>query len=46
MVVGEGLFVASLLTLRAIAFGNILSLSLKSNLNEGSHPSRQCKPHV
>ena len=27
MVVGEGLFVASLLTLRAVACGNVLSLS-------------------
>ncbi len=33
MVVGEGLFVASLLTLRAVACGNVLSLSLESNLN-------------
>jgi hypothetical protein len=32
MVVGEGLFVASLLTLRAVACGNVLSLTLKSNL--------------
>ena len=33
MVAGEGLFVASLLTLRAVACGNVLSLSLESNLN-------------
>ena len=33
MVVGEGLFVASLLTLRAVACGNVLSLSLESNLS-------------
>ena len=33
MVVGEGLFVASLLTLRAVAVGNVLSLSLEPNLN-------------
>ncbi len=32
MVVGEGLFVASLLTLRAVACGNVVSLSLDSNL--------------
>jgi len=40
MVVGEVLFVASLLTLRAVAAGNVLLLSQESNLNEGSHPSR------
>ncbi len=39
MVVGEGLFVASLLTLRAVACGNVVSLSLDSNLIKGSHPS-------
>ncbi|CAA0216361.1 hypothetical protein HMPREF9687_02152 [Klebsiella oxytoca 10-5243] len=33
MVVGEGLFVASLLTLRAVACGNVVSLTLDSNLN-------------
>ncbi len=33
MVVGEGLFVASLLTLRAVACGNVVSLSLDANLN-------------
>ena len=38
MVVGEGLFVASLLTLRAVAFGNVLSLSLESNLNRRFSP--------
>ncbi len=32
MVVGEGLFVTSFLTLRAVAFSNVLSLSLESNL--------------
>jgi hypothetical protein len=30
---GEGLFVASLLTLRAVACGNVVSLTLDSNLN-------------
>ncbi len=39
MVVGEGLFVATLLTLRAVACGNVVSLSLDSNLIKGSHPS-------
>ena len=38
MVVGEGLFVASLLTLRAVAFGNVLSLSRESNLNRRFSP--------
>ena len=38
MVVGEGLFVASLLTLRAVAVGNVLSLSLESNLNRRFSP--------
>ena len=33
MVVGEGLFVASRLTFRAVACGNVLSLALESNLN-------------
>ncbi len=32
MVVGEGLFVATLLTLRAVACGNFVSLSLDANL--------------
>ncbi len=32
MVVGEGLFVATLLTLRAVACGNVVSLSLDANL--------------
>ena len=40
MVVGEGLFAALLLTLRAVACGNVLSLALESNLVEASHPSR------
>ncbi len=39
MVVGEGLFVASLLTLRAVAVGNVLSLRSNRTLVEGSHPS-------
>ncbi len=39
MVVGEGLLVAALLTLRAVACGNVVSLSLDSNLVEASHPS-------
>ncbi len=38
MVVGEGLFVASLLTLRAVACGNVLSLSLESNLSRRFSP--------
>ena len=38
MVVGEGLFVASLLTLRVVAFGNVLSLSRESNLNRRFSP--------
>jgi hypothetical protein len=33
MVVGEGLFAALLLTLRAVACGNVLSLTLESNLS-------------
>ena len=33
MVAGEGLFVASRLTFRAVACGNVLSLALESNLN-------------
>ncbi len=39
MVVGEGLFVATLLTLRAVACGNVVSLSLDANLRQASHPS-------
>ena len=39
MVVGEGLFVASLLTLRAVACGNVLSLRSSRTLVEASHPS-------
>ncbi len=38
MVVGEGLFVASLLTLRAVACGNVVSLSLDSNLGRRFSP--------
>ena len=38
MVVGEGLFVASLLTLRAVAYGNVVSLSLDSNLGRRFSP--------
>ena len=38
MVVGEGLFAASLLTLRAVAVGNVLLLSLESNLNRRFSP--------
>ena len=38
MVVGEGLFVASLLTLRAVASGNVVSLALDSNLNRRFSP--------
>ena len=38
MVAGEGLFVASLLTLRAATYGNVLSLSLESNLNRRLSP--------
>ena len=38
MVVGEGLFVASLLTLRAVACGNFVSLSLDSNLGRRFSP--------
>ncbi len=34
MVVGEGLFVAALLTLRAVACGNVVSLSLDANLRQ------------
>ena len=37
-VVGEGLFVASLLTLRAVACGNVVSLSLDSNLGRRFSP--------
>ncbi len=44
MVVGEGLFVASLLTLRAVACGNVLSLSLESNLSRRFSPfPDECK---
>ncbi len=41
MVVGEGLFVAALLTLRAVACGNVVSLMLDSNLRRrfSSFPS-------
>ena len=44
MVVGEGLFVASLLTLRAVACDNVLSLSLESNLSRRFSPfPDECK---
>ncbi len=39
MVVGEGLFVASLLTLRAVACGNVSRFRSNRTLVEGSHPS-------
>jgi len=39
MVVGEGLFVASLLTLRVVACGNAFSLRSNRTLVEASHPS-------
>ena len=38
MVVGEGLFVALLLTLRVVTYGNALSLTLESNLNRRFSP--------
>ncbi|MET3703576.1 hypothetical protein ABIB59_003441 [Citrobacter sp. UYEF32] len=38
MVVGEGLLVALLLALRAVAFGNVVSLSLDSNLSRRFSP--------
>ena len=38
MVVGEGLFVTSFLTFRAVAFGNVVSLTLDSNLNRRFSP--------
>ncbi|KJJ43878.1 hypothetical protein VM92_26985, partial [Escherichia coli] len=44
MAVGEGLFVASLLTLRAVACENVLSLSLESNLSRRFSPfPDECK---
>ncbi len=39
MVVGEGLFVTSFLTLRAVACGNAFSLRSNRTLVEASHPS-------
>ncbi|EGD6365773.1 hypothetical protein IAJ99_001625 [Salmonella enterica] len=39
MVVGEGLFVAPLLTLRVVACGNAFSLRSNRTLVEASHPS-------
>ena len=38
MVVGEGLFVTSFLTFRAVAFGNVVSLTLDSNLDRRFSP--------
>ena len=38
MVMGEGLLVALLLALRAVACGNVVSLSLDSNLNRRFSP--------
>ncbi len=44
MAVGKGLFVASLLTLRAVACENVLSLSLESNLSRRFSPfPDECK---
>ncbi len=40
MVVGEGLFVAPLLTLRVVACGNAFSLRSNRTLVKASHPSR------
>ena len=39
MVAGEGLFVASRLTLRVVACGNAFSLRSNRTLVEASHPS-------
>lgn len=39
MVVGEGLLNAARFALRVVACGNALSLALKSNLGQASHPS-------
>ncbi|EFR8871696.1 hypothetical protein H1Z24_000964 [Salmonella enterica] len=39
MMVGEGLFVAPLLTLRVVACGNAFSLHSNRTLVEASHPS-------